>query len=92
MSDEEVVIEEGLTEDSQVISNWSSKLRNGVEAEIVSINGEAAVTDTPAETEGTEAENETADDTETGSEEAADEGEISEDEASDSEEVTEEEE
>ena len=92
MSDEDVVIEEGLTEDSQVISNWSSKLRNGVEAEIVSINGEAAVTDTPAETEGTEAENETADDTETGSEEAADEGEISEDEASDSEEVTEEEE
>lgn len=40
MSDTEAVIEEGLTEDSLVVSNWSSKLRNGVEAEIVSMNGE----------------------------------------------------
>lgn len=48
MSDDEAVIEEGLTEDSQVVSNWSSRLRNGVEAEIVSINGEAVVTRAPA--------------------------------------------
>lgn len=41
MSDTEAVIEEGLTADSQVVSNWSSKLRNGVEAQIVSGNGEA---------------------------------------------------
>ncbi len=41
MSDTEAVIEEGLTADSQVVSNWSSKLRNGVEAQIVSRNGEA---------------------------------------------------
>lgn len=41
MSDTEAVIEEGLTVDSQVVSNWSSKLRNGVEAQIVSRDGEA---------------------------------------------------
>ena len=41
MSDTEAVIEEGLTADSQVVSNWSSKLRNGVETQIVSRNGEA---------------------------------------------------
>ncbi len=41
MSDTEAVIEEGLTADSQVVSNWSSKLRNGVEAQIVSRDGEA---------------------------------------------------
>lgn len=40
MSDTEAVIEDGVTEDSQVVSNWSSKLRNGVEANIVSVNGE----------------------------------------------------
>lgn len=54
MSDTEAVIEEGLTADSQVISNWSSRLRNGVEAEIVSRDGEAVVdqtlTDEPEET------------------------------------------
>lgn len=42
MSDTEAVIEEGVTADSQVISNWSSKLRNGVEANVVSVNGEPA--------------------------------------------------
>ncbi|MBS6397635.1 MAG: efflux RND transporter periplasmic adaptor subunit [Clostridiales bacterium] len=40
MSDTQVIIEEGLSEDSLVVDNWSSKLRNGAEAEIVSINGE----------------------------------------------------
>ncbi len=44
MSDTEAVIEEGLTADSLVVSNWSSKLRNGVEADIVSKNGEAVLT------------------------------------------------
>ncbi len=51
MSDTEVVIEEGLTEDSQVVSNWSSKLRNGIDAEVVSVNGEAVVTSVPEDTE-----------------------------------------
>ncbi len=51
MSDTEVVIEEGLTEDSQVVSNWSSKLRNGIDAEVVSVNGEAVVTSAPEDTE-----------------------------------------
>lgn len=46
MSDTEAVIEEGLTADSLVISNWSSRLRNGVEAEIVSKDGEAVLTET----------------------------------------------
>ncbi len=45
MSDTEAVIEEGLTADSLVVSNWSSKLRNGVEADIVSKNGEAVLTE-----------------------------------------------
>lgn len=44
MNDTEAVIEEGLSEESQVVSNWSSKLRNGVEAEIVSRNGETVLT------------------------------------------------
>lgn len=42
MSDTEAVIEEGVTADSQVVQNWSSKLRNGVEADVVSVNGEPA--------------------------------------------------
>ncbi len=72
MSDEEAVIEEGLTEDSQVVSNWSSKLRNGVEADVVSVNGEAVVTDEPAETQETEAENaETEDEKEAADSEGA---------------------
>lgn len=61
MSDTEAVIEEGVTEDSLVVSNWSSKLRNGVEADIVSMNGEAVEheplqedTEKPTETEGSE--------------------------------------
>lgn len=43
MNDTEAVIEEGLSADSQVISNWSSKLRDGAEAQIVSVNGEGPV-------------------------------------------------
>lgn len=86
MSDKEAVIEEGLTEDSQVVSNWSSRLRNGVEAEIVSVNGEEVVTDEPAETQETEAENaETEDDKEAADEEVSDN-----EETADSEDVTEE--
>ncbi len=42
MSDTQAVIEEGLTADSQVVSNWSSKLRNGAEAEIVTEDGGTA--------------------------------------------------
>lgn len=36
MSETEAVIEEGLSADSLVVQNWSSKLRNGAEVEIVS--------------------------------------------------------
>lgn len=43
MNDTEAVIEEGLSESSQVVSSWSSRLRNGVEAQVVSIDGEAVV-------------------------------------------------
>jgi len=43
MSDTQAVIEEGLTEDSLIVDNWSSKLRDGAEVEVVSINGEAVV-------------------------------------------------
>ncbi len=42
MNDTHAVIEEGLTKDSLVVDNWSSKLRTGVEVEVVSVNGEAA--------------------------------------------------
>ena len=40
MDDDYAVIEDGLDADSLVVSNWSSKLRNGADAEIVSLNGE----------------------------------------------------
>lgn len=66
MSDTEAAIEEGLSADSMVVSNWSSKLRNGAKAEIVSANGEAsgpaeeatadAVEDTEETPENTESE------------------------------------
>lgn len=92
MSDTEVVVEEGLTEDSQIVSNWSSKLRNGIDAEIVSINGEAVVTQKTADGESADGSEETADDEETTDSIETDGGEASTDaEASDSVEVTEEE-
>lgn len=91
MSDTEVVVEEGLTEDSQVVSNWSSKLRNGIDAEIVSVNGEAVVTQKTADGESADGSEETADDEETTDSIETDGGEASTDaEASDSVEVTEE--
>lgn len=49
MNDTEAVVEEGLTEDSLVVDNWSSKLRNGAEVEVVSVNGEAAAPEEEAE-------------------------------------------
>lgn len=91
MSDTEVVVEEGLTEDSQVVSNWSSKLRNGIDAEIVSVNGEAVVTQKTADGESADGSEETTDDEETTDSTETDGGEASTDaEASDSVEVTEE--
>lgn len=51
MNDTEAVIEEGLTAESQVIQNWSSKLRNGVAADIVSVDGEKTVEAQPTEEE-----------------------------------------
>ena len=41
MDDDHAIIEDGLDADSLVVSNWSSKLRNGADAEIVSLNGES---------------------------------------------------
>lgn len=64
MNDTEAVIEEGLTEESQLVTNWSSKLRNGAEVEVVSINGEAVVTAEPAENAETPENAESADQTE----------------------------
>ena len=60
MDDDHAIIEDGLDADSLVVSNWSSKLRNGADAEIVSLNGESvaspeqeqeeeAAEDTPAD-------------------------------------------
>lgn len=68
MSDTEAVIEEGVTADSQVVQNWSSKLRNGVEADVVSVNGEPAAEETAQEeteeqTDGAEEETEGAKET-----------------------------
>ncbi len=54
MNDTEAVIEEGITAESQVISNWSSKLRNGVEVDIVSVDGEESAPVAPAEEESVE--------------------------------------
>lgn len=54
MDDEHAVIEDGLTTDSLVVDNWSAKLRNGAEVEIVTLNGEDVVNnieDTSGETE-----------------------------------------
>ena len=66
MDDDHAIIEEGLDADSLVVSNWSSKLRNGADAEIVSLNGEAV---TPQEQEDDAAEEETTEDTSAASEE-----------------------
>lgn len=41
MDDDHAIIEDGLDAYSLVVSNWSSKLRNGADAEIVSLNGES---------------------------------------------------
>ena len=60
MDDDYAIIEEGLDTDSLVVSNWSSKLRNGADAEIVSLNGEAVAS--PEQKEDA-AEEETTEDT-----------------------------
>lgn len=60
MDDDHAIIEDGLDADSLVVSNWSSKLRNGADAEIVSLNGEAV---TPPEQEEDAAEEEDTEDT-----------------------------
>lgn len=60
MDDDYAIIEEGLDTDSLVVSNWSSKLRNGADAEIVSLNGEAVAS---PEQEDDATEEETTEDT-----------------------------
>ena len=62
MNDTQAVIEEGLSADSQVISNWSSKLRNGVEVDIVSSDGEV-LEETTSEEETVEESEEPAEET-----------------------------
>ncbi|MCD8362186.1 MAG: efflux RND transporter periplasmic adaptor subunit [Lachnospiraceae bacterium] len=54
MSDTEAVIEEGLTKDSVIVSTWSSKLRDGLEVEVVTLNGESVVTEEVEETDAEE--------------------------------------
>ena len=60
MDDDHAIIEDGLDADSLVVSNWSSKLRNGADAEIVYLNGEAVAS--PEQKEDA-AEEETTEDT-----------------------------
>lgn len=49
MSDTQAVVEEGLTEDSLVVDNWSSRLRDGAPAQIASVNGEAPAVEADSE-------------------------------------------
>lgn len=83
MSDTQAVIEEGITADSLIVDNWSSKLRDGAEVDVVSINGEAVVneaSETEETEETTEETEETTEETEetTEEEETPEEGEVSE--------------
>ena len=71
MDDEHAVIEDGLTTDSLVVDNWSAKLRNGAEVEIVTLNGEDVVNNTEETSEETEESQEQATDETSADEEAA---------------------
>ena len=71
MDDEHAVIEDGLTTDSLVVDNWSAKLRNGAEVEIVTLNGEDEVNNTEDTSEETEESQEQATDETSADEEAA---------------------
>ena len=71
MDDEHAVIEDGLTADSLVVDNWSAKLRNGAEVEIVTLNGEDVVNNTEDTSEETEESQEQATDETSADEEAA---------------------
>ena len=51
MDDTEAVIEEGLSADSLVVENWSSRLRDGAEAQIATLNGEPAAEEAAEEAE-----------------------------------------
>lgn len=71
MDDEHAVIEDGLTTDSLVVDNWSAKLRNGAEVEIVTLNGEDVVNNTEDTSEEKEESQEQATDETSADEEAA---------------------
>lgn len=71
MDDEHAVIEDGLTTDRLVVDNWSAKLRNGAEVEIVTLNGEDVVNNTEDTSEETEESQEQATDETSADEEAA---------------------
>lgn len=60
MDDDYAVIEDGLDADSLVVSNWSSKLRNGADAEIVSLNGEGVAAADNEETDNSASDEEAA--------------------------------
>ncbi|MCC8139972.1 MAG: efflux RND transporter periplasmic adaptor subunit [Lachnospiraceae bacterium] len=88
MSDTEAVIEEGLDTASVVVSTWSSKLRDGLEVEVVTLNGESVVAEEAEETsdeaENEEENDETADDAagmDGSSDDAASSGDVTEEEA-----------
>ncbi|MCD8097391.1 MAG: biotin/lipoyl-binding protein [Lachnospiraceae bacterium] len=61
MSDTEAVIEEGLDTASVVVSTWSSKLRDGLEVEVVTLNGESVMAEEAEETDAEEASGESED-------------------------------
>lgn len=58
MNDTDVVVEDGLTADDLVVGNWSSRLRDGAAALVVSVNGETV------ESESAVSGEQSADDTE----------------------------
>lgn len=58
MNDTDVVVEDGLSEEDLVVGNWSSRLRDGAAALVVSVNGEAV------ESESTVSDEQPADETE----------------------------
>ncbi|MCC8163314.1 MAG: efflux RND transporter periplasmic adaptor subunit [Lachnospiraceae bacterium] len=65
MSDTEAVIEEGLDTSSVVVSTWSSKLRDGLKVEVVTLNGESVVAEEAEETDAEDASDESEDGEET---------------------------
>ena len=64
MNDNEVSVEDGLNAESQVVTTWSSKLRDGAEVLINGANGEADDSQKEAESENIDSESTDSSDTE----------------------------